>query len=215
MEQLSRVISWLFLPLFTPIYGLLLVFFIPAQPKSFFLMDALYFYPIQVKWLYLLLFLVFIVLAPGLSLIVLKMNGSISSLALTDRTERTTPISIMIFYTLVLYLFILYQGDQIFAPKLLKGMALGGILSSLIAFFWNKYEKLSLHGIGMGALLGFVYAYFIHLEVFQMWVLVLIVLAGGIALSARLYLKAHNLRQVFLGYLIGFCTQFFTIIVYP
>lgn len=214
MERIAAIISWVFMPLLMPIYGLLLVFFIPAQPKSFVAMDAFYFFPIQVKWLFLLLFLVFIVLAPGLSLIVLKTNGSISSLSLPDRSERMTPISIMIFYTLVLYLFMLYQGDQIFVPAVLKGMALGGVLSSIIAYFWNKLEKISLHAIGAGSLFGFLYSYFLRLEAYEWWVLPLAIAVGGITLSARIYLHAHNLRQLLIGYLVGFGVQFFTILAY-
>lgn len=214
MERFAKFISWLFLPLFTPIYGLLLVFFFPATPKSFLLMDALYYYPLQIKWLYILLFVVFIVLAPGFSLIVLKMNGSISSLSLPDRSERTKPITIMIFYTLVLFGFIFYQGDQLMTPSVLKGMALGGFVSTLIAYLWNRYEKLSLHGIGVGALFGFLYTYFLQLETFSFWILILSVVIGGITLAARLYLNAHNLKQVFYGYLVGFLAQFFSILFF-
>ena len=67
-------------------------------------MDSLYHYPYEVKMLYLLLFGVFIVLAPGASLLVLKMNKSISSLSLEVREERATPIAIMTFYCLGLKL---------------------------------------------------------------------------------------------------------------
>lgn len=214
MERVAKVISWLFLPLFTPIYGLLLVFFFPARPKSYLLMDALYFYPIQIKWLYLLLFLVFIVLAPGFSLIVLKMNGSVSALSMPERSERMKPISIMLFYTVVLFGFILYQGEQMMTPGTIKGMALGGVLSSVIAFIWNRYQKISLHGIGVGALFGFLYAYFLQLETYSLWILIVAVGVGGLTLSARLYLNAHNLKQIGGGYLVGFVTQLISILYF-
>src|SRR5690554_5475770 len=106
MKQLSKLLSWLFLPLFTPIYGLLIVLYLPVQSSSFVASESLYMLEPSVKMLFLLLFVVFIVLAPGLSLIVLRLNKSISSLEMESKEERLTPIAIMIFYCIVLYLFL-------------------------------------------------------------------------------------------------------------
>lgn len=215
MKKLASFFSWVFLPLFTPMYALLIIFFIPAQPKSFYLLEALYHYPAQAKTLYLLLFLVFIVLAPGLSLVVLRLNNSISSLTLPSREERKTPITIMIFYTAVLYGFMLYQDADALVPSSLKGMALGGFIAAVIAFFVNFRLKISLHGIGVGALIGFLYTYFLSMESFNSWIFLAVILLSSIVLSARIALKAHDLKQILLGVLVGFVTQYFCVSFYP
>src|SRR5690554_2482941 len=112
MKGFASYISWLFLPLFTPIYGLLVVLYLPVQSKSFVATESLYLLYPEAKFLFLLLFLVFIVLAPGLSFIVLKLNKTISSLQMENAEERLTPIAIMTFYCLVLYSFLHFQEDR-------------------------------------------------------------------------------------------------------
>lgn len=214
MTSFSKFFSWLFLPLFTPIYGLLIVLFLPSRPSSFLLMDSLYHYPYEVKMLYLLLFGVFIVLAPGMSLLVLKMNKSITSLSLEVREERATPIAIMTFYCLVLYLFLIFQENGAMVPNIIKGMALGGFLSSAIAYLMNKSFKVSLHGVGMGALAGFVLMYFLGMEVYSLPILLAVFILGGVVLTARLFLSAHNLKEVGIGYGLGFLTQIICIYFY-
>lgn len=214
MTSFSKFFSWLFLPLFTPIYGLLIVLFLPSRPSSFLLMDSLFHYPYEVKMLYLLLFGVFIVLAPGMSLLVLKMNRSISSLSLDIREERATPIAIMTFYCLVLYLFLIFQEKGAMVPTIIKGMALGGFVASGIAYFLNQSFKVSLHGIGMGALAGFVLMYFTGMEVYSLPALLAVFILGGVVLSARLFISAHNLKEVGVGYALGFLSQIICIYFY-
>lgn len=215
MEFLARFLSWLFLPLLTPIYALLIVFYVPAQPKTFYIFDALYYYPPEAKYLYLMLFFVFAVMAPGLSLIVLRFNNSISSLSLENREERGTPILIMVFYTAVLYLFLIFQGDNTLVPNVIKGMALGGLLASAMSYVINKSFKVSLHGIGIGSLIGFVYTYFLTMEEFSLWSLTAVIFTGGLVLSARLFLRMHNFSQIIVGASIGFASQFFCVYFYP
>jgi len=215
MKQLSKLLSWLFLPLFTPIYGLLIVLYLPVQSSSFVASESLYMLEPSVKMLFLLLFVVFIVLAPGLSLIVLRLNKSISSLEMESKEERLTPIAIMIFYCIVLYLFLIFQAHSALIPSLLKAMVLGGAIASIIAYFITKKSKISLHGIGMGALLGFIYMFALTLEQPPLIVLSTVVLAGGLVLTARLFLKLHTLSQVSLGYFLGFASQIICIYFYP
>lgn len=214
MQVIARFFSWMFLPLFTPIYGLFIVLFIPAVPSSFFRLDTLYAYPMEIKWLFLLLFTVFLVLAPGLSFVVLRYNRTIASFAMESREERSTPISVMAFYFLVLYGFLLFQSNAEMIPATVKGMALAGGITSFIAYHINKVMKISLHAIGMGALAGFIYTYFLSMEYFSLLALVLVILAGGVVMTARLYLKQHTLKEIGFGYLLGFIIQFIVIFVY-
>jgi membrane-associated phospholipid phosphatase len=177
-------------------------------------MDSVFHYPYEVKMLYLLLFGVFIVLAPGMSLLVLRMNKSISSLSLENREERGTPIAIMTFYCLVLFLFLIFQENRAMVPNIIKGMALGGFLASALSYLMNRSFKVSLHGVGMGALAGFVLMYFVGMEIYSLPVLLLIFILGGIVLSTRLFLNAHNLKEVAIGYGLGFVSQIVCIYFY-
>lgn len=213
MKVLSEVISWIFLPLFTPIYALLLVLYVESLPKTFLLWDSLYHYPPELKVSFIYLFLIFTTVAPGLSLIMLKVNKTISSLSLDNKEERAVPIGIMVFYCLVLFGVMAYQEGHI--PTILKAMAIGGAVSSLLALWITKSYKISLHGLGMGALTGFIFSYYLKMEFFHIELLYLSIFAGALALSARYYLEKHSLPQLFLGYLLGFGCQFLSIYFYP
>lgn len=215
MKFFAHVLSWLFLPLFTPIYALLIVFFIPSTPSSSLISDSLFYYPPIAKLLYLLLFSVFIVFAPGLSLLVLKLNHSISSLSLPKRQERNSPLLIILFYTIVLYLFLLFHQDNNLVHSALKGMALGGVIASGLAYGINRFKKVSLHGIGLGSLVGFLYTYYLSMSEYSEGILLLVIIFSGLTLSARLVLKQHNLKEILWGVLIGFGTQFFCVYFYP
>src|SRR5690554_7887791 len=89
MKGFASFISWLFLPLFTPIYGLLLTLYLPVQSKSFVANESLFMIDPVAKYLFLLLFLVFIVLAPGMSFAVLRMNKTIRSFQMESKEERS------------------------------------------------------------------------------------------------------------------------------
>ncbi|HLV41611.1 MAG TPA: hypothetical protein VKY37_04990 [Brumimicrobium sp.] len=214
MKGFASLISWLFLPLFTPIYGLLIVLYLPVQSKSFVANESLFMLDPAVKFLFLLLFLVFIVLAPGLSLIVLRLNKTISSLQMEKAEERLTPIAIMTFYCIVLYSFLHFQAEGAIIPPIIKAMVLGGAIASFMSYFITKKMKISLHGIGMGALFGFVYMYATSLEQIPLDILSAVLFLGGIVLSARLVLKAHTIKEIGAGYLLGFATQIISIYFY-
>lgn len=215
MKQISTLLSWVFLPLFTPIYGLLIVLYLPVQSNSFVASESLYMLDPAVKFLFLLLFLVFIVLAPGMSLVVLRFNKTITSLQMESKEERLTPIAIMTFYCLVLYLFLMFQAENAMIPSIIKAMVVGGALGSGIAYFITKKSKISLHGMGMGSLFGFVYMFSVPLEQTPFFMLIAVLIAGGIVMSGRLFLKAHTLKEVGAGYLLGFASQVICIYFYP
>jgi len=213
MNIFSQVVSWIFLPLFTPVYALLLVLYFESLPKTFLLWDSLYHYPPELKTSFIYLFLIFTAAAPGLSLIMLKVNKTISSLSLENKEERALPIGIMLFYCIELYGVMAYQEGHV--PAILKAMAIGGVASSLIALWITKIYKISLHGLGVGALAGFIFSYYLDMEFFHIELLYFSIGVGAVTLFARYYLEKHTLSQLFLGYLLGFGSQFLSIYFYP
>jgi membrane-associated phospholipid phosphatase len=215
MKQISKLLSWIFLPLFTPIYGLLIVLYLPVQSSSFVASESLYMLHPDVKFLFLLLFLVFIVMAPGLSLVVLRLNKTITSLQMESKEERLTPIAIMTFYCIILYLFLMFQAENAMIPSIIKAMVVGGALSAFIAYFITKKSKISLHGMGMGSLFGFVYMFSVPLEQSPLIMLTSVLVVGGLVMTARLFLKSHSLKEVGAGYLLGFASQVICIYFYP
>lgn len=152
--------------------------------------------------------------------------GLIKSLSLEERTERIGPLIVAIVAYLWLFLNIRSHNA---IPGLFSAFVLGALISLIIAFFINNFQKISLHAVGMG---GFMIALFnilitngraytsidisdtytltIHSIVFMVSLLILL----GAVLSSRLYLRAHNLQDVFGGVMVGVVGQLLALIFF-
>ena len=78
MKIAAQTISWVFLPLFMPIYGLLIAMYIPSLEESFFQEETMYWLAPFQKVLILSMYFVFSVLVPGISLLIMRNRNQIS-----------------------------------------------------------------------------------------------------------------------------------------
>lgn len=216
MKGIALVVSRLFTPLIVPIYALLLCLFMPIKTGPVFTSSFLYYYSFTAKMVFLSLFVVFIVLGPIVSFLVLKKNKSIYSLRMEAVEERKSPLIIVVFYYFILAGFLYYQSYQIIVPPLLIGMAFGGGLAVLLAYFISTKCKICLHSMALGGLVGFFYMYLLSLSHFPLYLFLGLILLGGIVAAARIFLQKHTLFEVGTGYFIGifalvianYCVQF-------
>ena len=95
MRIFAQIISFVFQPLFLPVYAYLLYVLIQHPTTHYFRMDILF--PKE-RFLHVLFLLT--VLMPGISLLVMKRSKIISSLQLGDRKERI-PVLILILVLLL------------------------------------------------------------------------------------------------------------------
>lgn len=211
MKSLTSIISWLFLPLFVPIYGLLVILYLPVPSISFLTSDSLYLIDPTAKFLFLSLFLVFIVFAPGVSFLVMKRNKIDNPIKMETADGRLTPIALMTFYLIVLFFFLFFQKEGALIPPIIKAMVLGGVIAGILAYFITTKLKISLHSLGMGALFGFIYMFSKGLEHPPVILLSTILILSGIVMSSRLLSKEHTIKEVGWGYILGFATQAITI----
>lgn len=78
----------------------------------------------------------------------------------------------------------------------------------LIYFLFAFNLKTSIHLLSLGISTGFfIVLGFIHATTFALVIIIAILLAGILA-NARLYLKAHQPIEVYLGFFIGFLSPF-------
>lgn len=204
MKAFSKIISWVFLPLLMPIYGLALTMFIPSESIS--ALEAtsnLYRMPLLFKVYILIMFLVLTVLAPSFSLLMMKRSNSISNVELDVREERSFPIGVTVIYCAILGVFLWTQIPKEAIPSVIFALPWVGVVGSVIAGLINRIEKISLHALGAGMLFGFLAVYFRTQSEFYVSILILSVVVGGIVMSSRLYLEKHTLREVITGYALG------------
>ncbi len=166
------------------------------------------------------------VVIPGIAILLMYGIGLIKSISLQERTDRIGPL--MITTVAYLWLFLNIRTHNAI-PGLFSAFVLGALISLIISFFINNFQKISLHAVGMG---GFMIALFhflltngrpyttidisdsyiltIHSVVFMVSLIILL----GAVLSSRLYLRAHNLQDVFGGVMVGVIGQLLSLIFF-
>ncbi len=193
-EYFAMFLSVLFHPLFIPLYTVTLYFFLSP---NFFLSS-------NIKFLEIYLLIVSIVI-PLLFLLTFRYSGFIKSGVLKTSKER-------LYFSFVMFTvyFILTQkiaSFHIFIELLpfFIGISLSVLFAGVLNFF-NK--KPSLHAMAFGGVLSFlmIWSYYSRLNI--LWVLIIIIFITSLVLAARVYLEAHEPKEILTGLLIGIFTQF-------
>ncbi|MEY5133594.1 MAG: hypothetical protein RLZZ198_1598 [Bacteroidota bacterium] len=198
-NKLSHLISWVFIPLLMPLYGLLIALFYPAEelvPNTI----AMYALPLKIKWIVFGMFAVFSFAAPGLSFLGLFRFKIITTIDIENRTERLYPLLIMLIYGLMLYWLIGESDPKHLLPPYFLSLSLAGIVVTLTFMLLTQVLKISMHAGGAGILTGFLYAYFMQQHNPSYAWMGLVILISGLVISARWYLRKHTALELFLGY---------------
>ena len=160
--------------------------------------------PIQQGSLFRLLLIIFFVtfVIPAISIGTLRLSNFISDLALSSRRERILPfLFVTCFYGISTYMFYakLSINNMFFLVFATTTVLL--LILTIITAFW----KISIHGAGIGGVLGFILAIgsAITIPHFSAALSVIVILIG-LVIYARLKLQAHTPNQVYGGVLLGF-----------
>lgn len=201
MKVFANIVSTLFHPLLMITYGMILTL----------LYTYLAIYPTKMKLIMVGGAFVCTAIIPGLFILLLKFSGSISDLELSDRRERVLPFLVMIFSIMVFVFFV----NRMQVPFWLMGLLIGSALALLLAMFINFYWKISVHGIGIGGLLGATMGIArIHM-INAYWLFIGLILIAGLVASARIILNKHTPMQMYGGVCLGFiCTFVASILSY-
>lgn len=204
MELFSKIASWVFLPLFMPVYALAAVMFIPSGHDFSELNRVCVFtMPAQTKWFILLFFFIFCTLLPGVSFVIMRASGIVSTTEMDDRKERWLPMAMTILFTGMLYFWLQRTLEPYDYPKYIVNLALSGIVVSLLFIPLNTWRKVSVHAAGAGIFTGFLIAYLAQHTYFSVWLAPLALIVSGTVMTARLYLEKHSLTEVSVGWGVG------------
>ena len=192
--KIEKVISYLFHPVLFPTISTL--FFFILQPK---------YLPKEFSLKVLVVIFVSTYIIPILFLFILKKRKTIEDFHLKTISERILPI---FFFTTISFL-LAYRLLEI---KVVNLLAYSFFAVSLAMFFvlllFGLKIKTSLHTLAIGGLTGFVMVISFHYKIrLLLLIATLFILFGGIAF-ARLKLKAHTNKEIYLGYFIGMAAQF-------
>lgn len=203
MKFTAKLISWVFLPLFMPLYSLLITMFLPSEEQGFYQERTIYWMNPNLKIAVFSLYFLFSFIAPVLTLALLKKSNIISSFEIDDKNERRIPIIITSIYCAALAWFLVVKAPQGLLPPAIYLMPIGGLVAILITGVITVYSKISLHALGTGMFFGFLVAYFQYQSEFYFLIIIGASLIGGVIMTARIYLEKHSLTQSFSGYFLG------------
>jgi len=140
---------------------------------------------------------------PVINIYILYRLNRISSLKMENQSERTFPyVLTSCFYFGLFYLFL----DLNIWPGI-KVLIFGGGVTILLTAIINMKYKISAHMVGIGGLLGSLMVIANTLKYNATSQIIILVLIAGIIATARLYLKAHEPRQIYSGFFLGLITQ--------
>lgn len=194
--KFSKFISYFFHPINFAIIGAIIYFLF--VPKYIFKEQE-----------YVILVVIFIgtYIFPLLLLFLMKQFKLINSYHLNTIEERKFP-------TLLFISISIFIGQWLYKTSVVNILALHyiGFGLCLIAtyIFLNFNKKVSLHTAAIGGFIGFLLFFSYHYKINLILLLVGFFIFSGIIATARLELKAHNISEVVLGYVIGISTQLLT-----
>lgn len=196
-DGFSHFLSWIFVPLIMPVFGILFIFrlsildVIPAgmQTAVTFVIAGINFF------------------APMLLIFLLKLFGLVQDVGLNGQKERAIPYLITA---------ICYGGSAWFvasrgAPVWVTMFFVGGVVASIVNLFINFKWKISAHAAAIAGLVALLIRLqrdvAVEPQLFT-WLIITVGCAGLLG-SARVWLNRHTVWQVLAGYAVGFCSVFF------
>jgi len=207
IKSFFSTLSYIFHPLFLPTIGLYLLFNLPSTSPGLIDLSLYGIDPDLKKGVYQI-FITLLVVAPGLSILIMVWSGMIKSIKMETQEERTYAISVMLIYTIFCYVYLRYLIISSSNYDYLLIYLFAITLTLLVSFILNFYVKISLHAIGIFGVAGALIGYFNNQMNFNIYVLLSILFIGGLICSGRLFLKAHKSGEVLLGMAVGFAIEF-------
>ena len=193
---LGQVISWIFHPLFVPVY--VIAFFLYIHPFAF------AGFPPRVKMFTLLSVAFNIAFLTGFAVFLMKQLGLIQSMFLKTQRERIIPYTVaIIFYFWTWYVF---HNKPDYPPASEKFM-LGAFLAVCGAWMFNIRFKISMHTTAMGAMVVF-FLLFTFTDTYPSGAYIAIpILIAGLVTTARFIVSDHHPVEIYAGLIVGALCQ--------
>lgn len=189
---IANILSWVFVPLIMPVYGILLIFSLSFLAWA----------PIHTKVVFSLVVFGANFVVPMLLVLLLKKMGVIDDVGLNGRKERLIPYIITVVCMAGTGIFLYFKGAPLWVAMFYVGGALAGLINLVVNFRW----KISAHAAGIAGIVAML------IQIMKegspaagmtWWIVGAILMAGALG-SARIWLGRHTLLQVLAGSAVGF-----------
>lgn len=209
MSNIARIISFVFHPIFIPLYSILIITY---------LFDYRYEYVPQKTWnLTITTVMAMTMLMPALVVFIMKKLNLVSDYDISQQKQRIFPYLIFFFFYLMTFMTIkpkLNSSYVFMEDSLLASVLLGATISLAIAFFMNNFYKVSVHTMGVTNLFTLVCLLSRDTQKMTFVLLLITLIAVGLTGSSRIYLRAHTTKEVYFGLICGIVGQVFAYFFY-
>ncbi len=197
LRYTATLISYIFHPLFIPLYvGYFLMFIHPSYFVG---------YNMQQKIMLLIRIAYVMIFFPVITVLLLNAIGFIESVMLHSQKDRIIPYIACGIYFFWAYLVFRNQPS---VPTVLTAFSFAVFLSSSAALLANIYFKVSMHAIGMGGVTGFFLVIMQSGTMMMSLPLSVAFLLTGMVCTSRLLISDHTPKEIYSGLIIGILCQF-------
>jgi hypothetical protein len=187
----ARTLTIVFNPFLMPIFGLLIII---NSPTIFNYLSK------DIKKLLFFIVLINNGVLPFMFLSYMKVRNFISDWLIFNRGERMVPMfTSAIFYGLTVY--ITYKFN---IPAFIKTYFVAALVMALLMGVVSFWIKASVHAAGMGSIVALIIVMIIKTHVPLLGYLITSIILTGLVMSARLWLNAHTVKEIWIGLLLGF-----------
>jgi hypothetical protein len=188
----AKIISYIFHPLFIPVY----LSWLAVESQSFL-------FGVFSEWekaIFIARFGVMYIMFPLVSVLLMKALGFVSSIHLNTQKDRIIPYVVcMIYYWWMWY--VLHNQPEY--PKQFVILSFAIFLASIGGLMANINIKISMHAIGAGVMAAFVMLLGFSQDInFGIYISISILLAGIIC-TARFIDSDHTAKETYVGLLVG------------
>jgi hypothetical protein len=193
LKKLLPFFSYAFHPIFVPLLGTL-----------FYILFNEDYYSKEQHYLLVFQVIIITIFLPMSFFYLLKTFGKIDSIMMSEINQRKIPLLLQVFLTFIL----LKQSITIERFPELFYFFLGGFITTIIAFLLLFVKiKASIHMMGMSILTFFVIGLSVHIQINIIYTIATLIALTGLIASSRLYMKAHTLNELIIGYFCGMIPQ--------
>ena len=199
MKILSKILSYIFHPLLITTWFTLLLLY--TNPFSFAGLSS---------EIVIAVIIINTFMFPAIAILLMRKLGFIEDLEMPDHKQRIIPLVA----TIIFYVWAYLATRKINFPYMMGVFMMGTLASLFIAFVINVFYKISLHMVGIsGVLTAIMLLVFVSPSDMSYYFIGIILLTGAVA-TARLYLGAHTLKEVYMGFLVGMIGQIFGLFLF-
>ena len=193
MDHLLKSFSFIFHPLIMPIAGV--IFYFSKSPR---------YIPMEVMSTKLISLFILTIVLPILMYFLLKTIGKVKSIYLESTEERILPLVLNFVVTLVIIKRILTPTQVVELYYFFVGILISTLACLILALF--KF-KASIHLIAVSGVLMFFIALSIHFSININGTLALMAIIVGAVATSSLHVKAHNYKELIIGFFLGVIPQ--------